>query len=47
MIKIYTAGAIQDQIDHCLTSDAFITMAMCCGGDYDKASFELIMWTLR
>jgi Holliday junction resolvase YEN1 len=21
-------------------------MAICCGGDYDKASFKLIMWTL-
>ncbi|KAG2125156.1 XPG I-region-domain-containing protein, partial [Suillus clintonianus] len=40
-IKIYTAGAIQDQIDYCLTGDAFITMAICCGGDYDKASFDL------
>ncbi|KAG2338258.1 PIN domain-like protein [Suillus weaverae] len=46
-IKIYMAGAIQDQIDHHLTGDAFITMAICCGGDYDKASFELIMWTLH
>ncbi|KAG2032393.1 PIN domain-like protein, partial [Suillus americanus] len=46
-IKIYTAGAIQDQIDHCLTGNAFITMAICCGGDYDKASFELVKWTLR
>ncbi|KAG1886936.1 PIN domain-like protein [Suillus fuscotomentosus] len=37
-IKIYTASAIQDKIDHRLTGDAFITMAICCGGDYDKAS---------
>lgn len=36
MIKIYTASAIQDKIDHRLTGDAFITMAICCGGDYDK-----------
>ncbi|KAG2130841.1 PIN domain-like protein, partial [Suillus bovinus] len=36
-IKMYTAGAIQERIDRCLTGDAFITMAICCCGDYDKS----------
>ncbi|KAG1775882.1 hypothetical protein EV702DRAFT_1198789 [Suillus placidus] len=35
-IKIYTVDAIQEEVDHSLTGDAFITIAICCGGDYDK-----------
>ncbi|KAG1781374.1 PIN domain-like protein, partial [Suillus placidus] len=35
-IKIYTVNAIQEEVDRSLTGDAFITIAICCGGDYDK-----------
>ncbi|KAG1723370.1 PIN domain-like protein [Suillus paluster] len=35
-IKIYTIGTIREQVDPSLTGDAFITIAICCGGDYDK-----------
>ncbi|KAG1897552.1 uncharacterized protein F5891DRAFT_1191747 [Suillus fuscotomentosus] len=35
-IKIYTVSTIQEHIDHSLTGDAFVTIAICCGGDYDK-----------
>ncbi|KAG1875059.1 PIN domain-like protein, partial [Suillus tomentosus] len=35
-IKIYTVSTIQEHVDHSLTGDAFVTIAICCGGDYDK-----------
>ncbi|KAG1796722.1 XPG-I domain-containing protein, partial [Suillus plorans] len=34
-IKLYTMSAIQEHVEPCLIGDAFVTMAICCGGDYD------------
>lgn len=36
---MYTTGAIRERIDRRLTGDAFLTFAVCCGGDYDKVSW--------
>ncbi|KAG1889052.1 PIN domain-like protein [Suillus fuscotomentosus] len=36
MVKLYTASAIQEHVDCHLTGDGFLTLAICCGGDYDK-----------
>ncbi|KAG0692700.1 PIN domain-like protein [Suillus ampliporus] len=36
MVKLYTASAIQEHVDCHLTGDRFLTLAICCGGDYDK-----------
>lgn len=38
-IKVYTTSAIRERIDCRLTGDAFLTFAVCCGGDYDKVSW--------
>jgi hypothetical protein len=37
-IKLYTTSAIQEHVDPHLTNDGFLTLAICCGSDYDKAS---------
>ncbi|KAG2134980.1 PIN domain-like protein [Suillus cothurnatus] len=36
-VKLYTTSAIQEHVDPHLTNDGFLTLAICCGGDYDKA----------
>ncbi|KAG1763248.1 PIN domain-like protein [Suillus occidentalis] len=35
-IKLYTTSSIQELVEPRLTGDAFTTIAVCCGGDYDK-----------
>ncbi|KAG1817022.1 PIN domain-like protein [Suillus variegatus] len=35
-VKLYTMSAIQEHVDRHLTDDGFLTLAICCGGDYDK-----------
>ncbi|KAG1888681.1 PIN domain-like protein, partial [Suillus subluteus] len=37
-VKLYTTSAIQEHVDRHLTNDRFLTLAICCGGNYDKAS---------
>ncbi|KAG1785019.1 PIN domain-like protein, partial [Suillus plorans] len=35
-VKLYTTSAIQEHMDRHLTDDGFLTLAICCCGDYDK-----------
>ncbi|KAG1876347.1 PIN domain-like protein [Suillus subluteus] len=35
-IKMYTTSSIQERVEPHLTIDGFMTMAVCCGGDYDN-----------
>ncbi|KAG1766587.1 XPG I-region-domain-containing protein, partial [Suillus occidentalis] len=35
-VKLCTMSAIQEHVDCHLTSDGLLTLAICCGGDYDK-----------
>ncbi|KAG1793660.1 PIN domain-like protein [Suillus plorans] len=35
-IKLYTTSSIQELVEPRLTGDAFTTIPICCGGDYDK-----------
>ncbi|KAG1887198.1 PIN domain-like protein [Suillus subluteus] len=35
-IKLYTTSSIQELVEPRLTGDAFTTIAICCGGDYNK-----------
>ncbi|KAG1799486.1 PIN domain-like protein, partial [Suillus plorans] len=34
-IKLYTTSAIQEHVASCLIGDAFVMIAICCGGDFD------------
>lgn len=31
-------SAIREHVDRHLTDDGFLTLAICCGGDYDKVN---------
>ncbi|KAG1845803.1 PIN domain-like protein, partial [Suillus tomentosus] len=35
-VKMYTTSSIQERVEPHLTIDGFMTMAVCCGGDYDN-----------
>ncbi|KAG2039816.1 PIN domain-like protein [Suillus americanus] len=37
-IKLYTTSSIQELVEPRLTGDAFTTIAICCGGDYNKVT---------